>query len=189
MLDIAAAWQIHTGSIFSTAVGDTLWFVDTTTTVMFVVLAVLLVVNVRRGRDTSINRYALIYLVMATIQVSLNVGLLVTAGRTRSDSLLWGLWDLGAAYLLIVVVFTGWYWLCDRTTPDGAFEFPERDRNPDHMPNVIDYLFIAFNTNSTFGPTSETVHSRAVKMLMMYQTILSLAILLVFVARITGLAN
>ena len=70
----------------------------------------------------------------------------------------------------------------------GAFLFPVREGTTDHQPNVVDYLFIAFNTNSTFGPTSEDVVSRRVKALMMYQTVLSLAILLVFVARIVGLA-
>ena len=188
-LDIAASWQIHAGSIFSRSVGDALFIVDASTTAIFIVLAIVLVIEVFRGKESSINRNAASSLVMATLQVSLNVGLLVTAGRTRSDSLLWGLWDLGAAYLLIVVVFTGWYWLCDRTIPGGAFDFPERSRRPDHRATVIDYLFIAFNTNSTFGPTSETVLSRRVKVLMMYQTILSLAILLVFVARITGLSD
>ncbi len=187
-LDIAASWQIHTGEIFTRTTGDVLFAVDAITTGVFIVMAILLVVSTVRAEDASINRFAFVYLCMATIQVSLNVALMVTAGTTRNDSLLWGLWDLGAAYLLIVAVFTGWYWWCDRVIDGGAFLFPIRPDTTDHRPNVVDYLFIAFNTNSTFGPTSESVVSRRVKALMMYQTILSLAILLVFVARIVGLA-
>lgn len=188
VLDILASWQIHAGAVFSRATGDALFLIDALTTLVFVVMSVALVVSTMRGDESRINSYAFVYLTMATVQVTLNVVLMVASGHTRDDSLLWGLWDLGAAYLLIVVVFTGWYWWCDRVIDGGAFVFPTREGTGDHRPNVIDYLFIAFNTNSTFGPTSEDVVARRVKALMMYQTILSLAILLVFVARIVGLA-
>ncbi len=187
LLDIAASWQIHTGDVFTRTTGDFLFFVDALTTVVFLVMAVAVVISTMRNDDSRINRFAFVYLIMATVQVTLNVVLMVASGHTRDDSLLWGLWDLGAAYLLIVVVFTGWYWWCDRVIEGGAFVFPTREGTVDHRPNVIDYLFIAFNTNSTFGPTSEDVVARRVKALMMYQTILSLSILLVFVARIVGL--
>ena len=189
LLDTAASWQIHTGEIFTQNTGDLLFAIDAITTGVFIVMAVALVVSTMRSDDARVNHFAFIYLCMATVQVTLNVVLMVTTGHTRDESLLWGLWDLGAAYLLIVVVFTGWYWWCDRVIDGGAFVFPTRDDAPEHRPNVVDYLFIAFNTNSTFGPTSEDVVSRRVKALMMYQTILSLAILLVFVARIVGLAS
>jgi len=189
VLDIAASSQIHAGNVFSRNVGEMLFLVDALTTVVFVVMAIALVVSTIRDDDSKINRYAFVYLLMATVQVTINVVLMVASGHTRNDSLLWGLWDLGAAYLLIVVVFTGWYWWCDRVIDGGAFVFPTREGATEHRPNVVDYLFIAFNTNSTFGPTSEDVVARRVKALMMYQTILSLSILLVFVARIVGLAD
>jgi hypothetical protein len=189
ILDIAASWQIHAGAVFSRSAGAVLFNVDAVTTAVFIAMAVALVISTMRGDNSRINRYAFFYLAMATVQVTLNVVLMVASGHTRDDSLLWGLWDLGAAYLLIVVVFTGWYWWCDRVIEGGAFVFPTRENSVDHRPNVVDYLFIAFNTNSTFGPTSEDVVSRRVKALMMYQTILSLSILLVFVARIVGLAS
>jgi|APCry1669189034_1035192.scaffolds.fasta_scaffold21222_2 hypothetical protein len=188
LLDIGATWQIHAGDVFSRTVGDLLFLVDLITSTVFVVMAIVLVVLTIRGDDSKINRYAFFYLVMATFQVTLNVVLMVSCGHTRNDSLLWGLWDLGAAYLLIVAVFTGWYWWCDRVIEGGAFVFPTREGDTEHQPNIVDYMFIAFNTNSTFGPTSEDVVSRRVKALMMYQTVLSLSILLVFVARIVGLA-
>jgi hypothetical protein len=187
LLDIATAWQIHAGAVFSRSTGDVLFAVDTTTTVVFIAMAIALVAATMSGRERRINHFAFAYLLMATAQVTLNVALLISSSRTRSDSLLWGLWDLGAAYLMIVGVFTGWYWWCDRIIDGGAFLFPSRPGTAARRPRVIDYLFIAFNTNSTFGPTSESVLSGRVKGLMMYQTILSLAILLVFVARIVGL--
>ncbi len=189
LLDIGAAWQIHAGTVFSAATGDALFAVDAVTTAVFVVIAVALVLATISGRERRVNHFAFIYLCMATIQVTLNVALLISSAQARHDSLLWGLWDLGAAYLMIVAVFTGWYWWCDRVIDGGAFLFPVRTDGTSAAPGVIDYLFIAFNTNSTFGPTSESVVSQRVKALMMYQTILSLALLLVFVARIVGLAS
>ncbi|CAB4984638.1 unannotated protein [freshwater metagenome] len=53
-------------------------------------------------------------------------------------------------------------------------------------PKFIDYAFISFNTNATFGPTGETVVSRRVKLVMMFQTSLSLLVLLVLVARLVS---
>ena len=188
LLDVFASWQIQAGDVFTQTTGELLFGVDLITTIVFILMAVALVVSTMRDDDSKINRYAFVYLLMATVQVTLNVVLMVASGHTRNDSLLWGLWDLGAAYLLIVVVFTGWYWWCDRVIDGGAFVFPTRESATEHRPNVVDYLFIAFNTNSTFGPTSEDVVARRVKALMMYQTVLSLSILLVFVARIVGLA-
>ena len=43
--------------------------------------------------------------------------------------------------------------------------------------------------NATFGPTSETVVSRRVKLVMMAQTSLSLLVLLVLVARLVGISG
>jgi len=187
LLDVFASWQIQAGNVFTRTTGEILFLVDLITTIVFIVMAIALVIATIRDDDSKINRYAFVYLVMATVQVTLNVVMMVSSGHTRNDSLLWGLWDLAAAYLLIVVTFTGWYWWCDRVIEGGAFVFPTREGVTEHKPNVVDYLFIAFNTNSTFGPTSEDVVARRVKALMMYQTALSLSILLVFVARIVGL--
>ncbi len=125
-LDIAASWQIHAGDVFSRTTGDVLFLVDLVTTIVFVVIAVALVATTMHGDESRINRHAFIYLLMATVQVTLTVVLMVSSGHTRNDSLLWGLWDLAAAYLLIVVVFTGWYWWCDRVIEGGAFVFVAR---------------------------------------------------------------
>lgn len=157
--------------------------------VAFVVMIAMVFARVRRGRNIAINRIALAYLVLATLQSTLNVFFLVSSGRPDGESLLWGLGVLGGAYLQVVAVFAGWYWLLDHTVPGGAFVFPETESKQGFVPNLIDYLFISFNTNSTFGPTAETILDRKVKLLMMLQTALSLAILLVFVARIVGFAT
>ena len=114
---------------------------------------------------------------VATLQTVVTVGSLLVTAHVRNDQYLWGLADVGAAYIAIAAVFTGWYWLLDGIIPGGAFVFPGRDGEDLQRPTFIDYFFISFNTNSTFGPTSETILSRRVKVLMMLQTTLSLGTL------------
>jgi uncharacterized membrane protein len=50
-------------------------------------------------------------------------------------------------------------------------------------PGFVDYLFLAFNTNTAFSPTDTAVLSRRAKVLMMVQALLSLLILAVLVSR------
>lgn len=188
-LALPASWGILAGHRFHRAEVLVLLSADAFPTALFLLMALSIFVRVRLRRNVAINRYARNFLVAATVQVVLNIALLVSGGRPRHESLVWGLCVLGGAYLLVVAVFSGWYWLYDHTTPGGAFDFPEAEVLPNFRPNLIDYIFIAFNTNSTFGPTAELIKSRHVKVLMMLQTALSLAILLVFVARLTGLTK
>lgn len=188
-LDIATAWQIHSGTVFSEPTASVILWFDLVSTVLFIGLAIALVVALFVGHEHLIDRIAIVYLSLGIVQVALNVLMLVGSAHVRNDSVLWGLWDLGAGYFEIVAVFTGWYFFMDRVIPGGAFDFPERERRADFEPKILDYAFIAFNTNATFGPTAETILSRWVKGLMMLQTLLSLALLLVFVARIVSLFN
>jgi hypothetical protein len=51
------------------------------------------------------------------------------------------------------------------------------------MPHVVDYLFISFNVNSTYGPTSEAVVSRVAKGVMVLQVLLAILMLTVLIAR------
>jgi len=50
-------------------------------------------------------------------------------------------------------------------------------------PNLLDYLFLAFNTSTAFSPTDTAVLSRQAKVLTMMQALLSLVILAVLVSR------
>ena len=189
IVDLLASLGVRLGYDFPGTESAILLSVDVAVLVLFVAQAAFLFVRVTRHRNVSITRLALVYLTAATTQVVAHIALLVVSGQPRHASLLWGLWVLGGAYLMVVAVFSGWYWLYDHITPGGAFVFPENSLAGDDRPHVIDYVFISFNTNSTFGPTAEVVRSRHVKVLMMLQTVLSLAILLVFVARLVNLAK
>jgi uncharacterized membrane protein len=50
-------------------------------------------------------------------------------------------------------------------------------------PNFVDYLFLAFNTDTAFSPTDVQVLARWAKVLMMVQSLLSLLIIVLLAAR------
>jgi uncharacterized membrane protein len=100
-----------------------------------------------------------------------------------------------------VLVFALWYWRLDAGGPhrrdarpghtEGAFLFPQMTIPPDleipgrqaWSPNFVDYLFLAFSTSAAFSPTDTPVLTRWAKVLMMLQSIISLAVLAVLAAR------
>ena len=189
LLDLVAGVAIEYGSVFSRTTADVLNALDIIAAVVFVVATAVVVVSSLTGRRHLRHRALIAYLLVATVQLMAAVGALVVTARVRDDEYLWGLFDVGAAYVGIAAVFTGWYWLLDGVVPGGAFVFPGRNGEELSRPTLIDYAFISFNTNATFGPTSETVVSRRVKLVMMFQTSLSLLVLLVLVARLVGAAT
>jgi hypothetical protein len=50
-------------------------------------------------------------------------------------------------------------------------------------PGFVDYLFLAFNTSTAFSPTDVPVLSRWAKLLMMIQSLISLATIALLAAR------
>ena len=186
VLNILAGMAIEYGSVFSKTTTLILNGFDVALVVGFVATTIFVIVANLTGRDHLRHRALIVYLVVATFQTIAAVGALIVTARVRNDEYLWGVVDVGAAYIAIAAVFTGWYWLLDGIVPGGAFVFPGRDGEDLVRPKFIDYAFISFNTNATFGPTSETVVSRRVKLVMMFQTTLSLLVLLVLVARLVS---
>ena len=96
-----------------------------------------------------------------------------------------------------VITFALWYWRLDAGGPlarayrpgrhDGAFLFPQMmdtgRQDERWRPHFIDYLFLSFNTSTAFSPTDVPILSRWAKVLTMIQSVISLAIVLVLVAR------
>jgi uncharacterized membrane protein len=96
-----------------------------------------------------------------------------------------------------VITFALWYWRLDAGGPlarahrsgrhDGAFLFPQMmdtERQDERWrPHFIDYLFLSFNTSTAFSPTDVPILSRWAKVLTMIQSVISLATVLVLVAR------
>ncbi len=106
----------------------------------------------------------------------------------------------GSLWISNVLVFASWYWRLDAGGPHqrekvafhrkGAFLFPQMalheasPARPDSWhPRFIDYLFLSFNTSTALSPTDTQVLSRWAKALMMLQSFISLAIVVLLAAR------
>ena len=53
-------------------------------------------------------------------------------------------------------------------------------------PRFVDYLFVAFTTSSTFGPTDAPILTRWAKIFAMVQILISLSIVIVLISRAVG---
>jgi hypothetical protein len=102
----------------------------------------------------------------------------------------------GALWVANIIVFAVWYWRLDAGGPtvrdkaaghtEGAFLFPQMLYPPPRgtwSPQFVDYLFLAFNNSTAFSPTDVPVLSRWAKILTMLQSLISLAIVIMLVAR------
>ena len=128
--------------------------------------------------------------IVATSVVRLVVALPVEQTPTEA------LYNSGLVWLTNAVTFALWYFEIDSGGPDKRerdghnthdFMFPQdQDENSSWSPNFVDYLFLAFTTNLTFGPTDTAVLSRRAKILTMVQSFLSVLIIAVVVARATA---
>jgi uncharacterized membrane protein len=133
--------------------------------------------------------YAIVRLVMSLPDKSEPPAVLL-----RSASLLW---------LTNLLVFALWYWRLDGGGPharekrgrhtEGAFFFPQMTpggdlgKDENWMPNFVDYLFVAFATSTTLGPTDTAIMSRWAKVLTMVQSLISLVCVGVLLSRGVGL--
>ena len=121
------------------------------------------------------------YLGFALLHLVVNVGALLFSATAKATGL-GSLWDVGAIGAMSVMTFAACYWILDRSTPGGAFIIPGRDgRLAD--PKLFDYIYLSFDTSTTFGPTLEVPVSRRAKVLMMLQVALSIVILTVLLSR------
>jgi hypothetical protein len=111
----------------------------------------------------------------------------------------------GALWITNVLVFALWYWRLDGGGPterdnrrefgSRSFVFPqmqiekiERERFGIHgwRPGFVDYLFVAFTTSSTFGPTDAPLLTHWPKLLAMTQILISLTIVVLLISRAVG---
>src|ERR671932_483687 len=166
---------------------------------MFLILVLLLLVPIfyaRRRRLHALARFLGWGLVtFCTAVVASSVFRLVVAlgvEQTPSQALL----NSGLVWLTNAATFALWYFEIDSGGPDKRrreghstydFMFPQdQDSSSTWSPNFVDFLFLAFTTNLTFGPTDTAVLSRRAKVLTMLQSFLSVLIIAVLVARATA---
>jgi hypothetical protein len=102
-----------------------------------------------------------------------------------------------ALWVANVLVFASWYWRLDAGGPnardqrdahdEGAFLFPQMitpwESDKYWRPGFVDYLFLAFNTSTAFSPTDVPVLSRWAKGMMMVQSCIALATVVLLAAR------
>lgn len=144
------------------------------------------------------RRLALGAIGTVTAAVLTSAGFLVTqlpGGQIPAPTLLL---DAALIWVANVLTFTLWYWEVDGGGPaerhrhrhtSTDFVFPQMAATgvvEGWSPGFLDYLFLAYNTSTAFSPTDMMVLSRRAKVLMMTQSLTSLLVIGVLVARAIG---
>lgn len=150
---------------------------------IFLLVTLSLIIVIYKPYPAWLLRVAAVYLTFSVLQVVANVLAMVSTAGGQGGNGLVSLWDVAAVYGTSVLVFSITYVVIDINTPGGAFVWPARDGQQPETPGVLDYLFISFNVNSTYGPTSEAVVSRLAKGVMVLQVLLAILMLTVLIAR------
>ncbi|MHB8574563.1 MAG: hypothetical protein ACYDCQ_04455 [Dehalococcoidia bacterium] len=100
-----------------------------------------------------------------------------------------------------ILAFALLYWELDAGGPgrrrrgsyqSNDFVFPQFQQDPaaaarSWAPDLIDYLFLAFNTSTAFSPTDTLVLSRRIKLVMMAQALISLIVISVLASRASNI--
>jgi hypothetical protein len=180
--------RVHFATSSSSVTGHVIRVVsqsaDYTFWIMFAITLIMAVVY-RGGMPKHEPKLLTAYLSVATLALMGNIAILTFTGdhfNTQSQAAL--IVDLGLLFSNSTLVFSLWYQLFDHYLLVSAFDFPVDVLDPDAPPRWVDYLFLSFNTMTTFGPTTEGIRRRPVKVVMMIQTTMSLTVLIVLVAKI-----
>ncbi len=157
----------------------------------------------RRARPFWNTVFGNVASTVTTLFLLWSVGLLVAALPTHRERPEQLLVSAGILWTTNVVVFARWYWSIDAGGPNardrrgrhdrGAFLFPQMMQNDaayaEWRPHFLDYLFLAFNTSTALSPTDTSVLSHWAKLLMMAQSTISLAIIVLLAARAINSLN
>lgn len=152
-------------------------------------------------RYDSIGGYAISIIV--TLALLFSLFRLITAMSSKTEPPVLLLKSASILWVTNFLVFSLWYWRLDAGGPHerekrgmhtaGAFFFPQmmyKLKEPDGrdwIPNFIDYLFLAFSTSTTLGPTDTPVLSRWAKLLTAVQALISLLCVAILASRAVGL--
>jgi hypothetical protein len=166
------------------------------------ILAIPTVLTHRRGLNTLNRILGIVTSAIVTLDMVFSLGLLIAALPKHKEAPVALLQSAAALWIANILVFASWYWRLDGGGPhqrelrgvhsDGAFLFPQMTLTPEirramgedtWSPGFVDYLFLAFNTSTAFSPTDVPVLSRWAKVLMMIQSLISLATVALLAAR------
>jgi hypothetical protein len=151
-------------------------------------------------RHRAAQRLGVAVMTLLTLAVATSAALLVYQIPERILPPRELLFDAGLVWALNVGVFALWYWEIDCGGPhvrriEGYrtvdFVFPQFSADDAKLgegwlPDFVDYLFLAFNTSTAFSPTDTMALSGRVKVLMMLQSMISLVVVAVLLARAIG---
>jgi hypothetical protein len=185
------------------------WFTVGPTWLLPAIIAVMLVPTImthRMGRHSLNHALGIVINAIITLALIGSVALLVRTLPGQKQAPLPLLFSGAELWLANVLVFALWYWRLDGGGPtmrdnrrefgSRSFVFPqmqiekiERGRFSVEgwRPGFVDYLFIAFTTSSTFGPTDAPVLARWAKGLTMCQIFISLSIVVLLISRAVGI--
>ena len=172
---------------------------------LVVVLLVPTVFAHRTGRHSLNHILGIVIGAIITFGLIASVVLLVTTLPGGKQPPLALLLSGGALWLTNVLVFALWYWRLDGGGPreretehefgSHSFVFPQMQIEKIERktfgvdrwrPGFVDYLFVAFTTSSTFGPTDAPVLTHWAKLLTMTQILISLTIMVLLISRAVG---
>jgi hypothetical protein len=200
LLAFLAVGGIYLALPHSLVVGPT-WLLP----VVIIVLVTPTIVAHRMGRYSLNRALGLVSSSVITLALIASVVLLVLGVPAHKQAPLALLCSGAELWLTNVLVFALWYWRLDgggatkrqqrREFGSRSFVFPqmqiekvERSRFEctGWRPYFIDYLFIAWTTSSTFGPTDAPLLARWAKIFTMLQIAISLTIVIVLISRAIG---
>ena len=172
---------------------------------IFVTLSIVLLVVVAFVNPSQIERrHRPLRAVMLALVAALSLGNAISGAQLVIDLVNGeGIRDAGkllitggAIWLTNVIVFSLWYWLFDRGgpyarvhTPDPfpAFMFPQMDKPdlavPHWKPQYVDYLYLSFTNALAFSPTDVMPLKHWAKLTMLVQSLVSLMIAVLVIAR------
>jgi hypothetical protein len=181
LLDVAVTDKLVAGGELTAAGVHVVLFFHAGSGYLLVLLLGVIVLSVLSPASRWIVRGLAAYLAFALLHLAVNVAALLLSATGRAEGLA-SLWDVGAIGAMSVLTFAACYWVLDRVTPGGAFVIPGRG-GPLSDPRLGDYIYLSFDTSTTFGPTIEIPVTRSAKYLMMLQVILSIVVLTVLLSR------
>ncbi|MEO7719324.1 MAG: hypothetical protein ABIY70_24245 [Capsulimonas sp.] len=160
----------------------------------------------RIGHHEAHRRMGFLTLGILTLSMVVSLVRLVHALPMHTETPMQLLRSAVALWTSNVLVFAQWYWRLDAGGPfergrtlghkDGAFLFPQMTMSEDARrlageenwaPTFVDYLFLAFNTSTAFSPTDTLVLTRWSKVLMMIQSLISLAVIVLLAGRVVNI--
>jgi uncharacterized membrane protein len=156
----------------------------------------------RRSRSLRVASLVLIA-VLSIANAASGIRLVVDLVESRGIKDPAGLLLTGAAiWITNMIVFGLWYWEFDRGGPaaraQGIHEFPDflfpqmtspELAPPDWEPQFVDYLYVSFTNATAFSPTDTMPMSRWTKLTMLAQSVLSLVIVVLVVARAVNILH